>query len=158
DGRLDQVDRDGAAVDLGQAVLHAAGLEHLAHPRPALHTSTRAGPPHDHLAGPVTAADPVRDGLLAHPAPRLPLDRLARVLERLLDGRRHLVGLAVAVGHAAVLVADDDEGVEAEPPAALDHRGAAADLHHIVVEAVRPALTFFRHRRVSLSPRVALRT
>src|SRR5439155_26999707 len=50
------------------------------------------------------------------------------VLGRLLDGGRHLVGLAVAVRDPAPAVADDDEGVEAEATAALDDGGAAADL------------------------------
>ena len=66
------------------------------------------------------------------------LSVLLGVLGRLLDGRRHLVGLAVAVGDAALVVADDDQGVEAEAPAALDHGGAAADLHDAVFQAVLP--------------------
>src|SRR5205823_8552576 len=88
----------------------------------------------DHPAGAEAADHPVRDGLAAQGDALLPLERLLAVLEGLLDGRRHLVGLAVAEGDPAVLVADDDQGVEAEAPAALDHRGAAADLDDVVLQ------------------------
>ncbi len=70
---------------------------------------------------------------------RLPLERLLRVLGGLLDGGRHFVGLAVAPGDPAIAVADDDQGIEAEAPAALDDGGAAADLHHALFQAVLPA-------------------
>src|SRR6059058_5917712 len=58
------------------------------------------------------------------------------VLGGLLHGGGHFVGLAVAAGHAAALVADDDQRVEAEAPTALDHGGAAADLYHTVFQTV----------------------
>src|SRR5262249_25429797 len=57
---------------------------------------------------------------------------------RLVHGGRHLVGLAVAAGDAALVVADDNEGVEAEAPAALDDSGAAADLDDAGFETVLP--------------------
>src|SRR5207248_10404939 len=87
----------------------------------------------------------VRDRVALHLDALRALNRLVGVLECLFHGRRHLVGLAVAGGDAALLVADHDQGVEREAPAALDHGRAAPDLHHIIVEAVRPALAFFCH-------------
>ena len=53
---------------------------------------------------------------------------LLRAFDALLDGQRNLVGLAVADADDAVLVADDDQGGEREPPAALDDLGDAVDL------------------------------
>ena len=53
---------------------------------------------------------------------------LLRALDALLDSQRNLVGLAVADADNAVLVADDDQGGEREPPAALDDLGDAVDL------------------------------
>jgi len=79
----------------------------------------------------------------------LSLERLGGVLGGLVDGGRHLVGLAVTAGDAAAAVADDHQGIEAEAAAALDHGGAAADLHHAFFEAVGPLLTIFRHRSVA---------
>src|SRR5207248_10927158 len=77
--------------------------------------------------------------------PALPLERLLGVLGGLFYSGRHFVRLAVAVGHPAILVADDDQGVEAETPAALDHGGAAADLDHAFLKSVLPAFSFSRH-------------
>ena len=71
--------------------------------------------------------------------PLLPLHRLLRVLGRLFDGGRHFVGLAVAAGDAALVVADDDQGVEAETPAALDHGGATADLDDAFFQSILPS-------------------
>ena len=75
--------------------------------------------------------------------------RLLGILGGLVNSRRHLIGLAVADGDAAALVANDDEGVEAEATAALDHGGAAANLDHAVFEAVLPLfsvpITISRH-------------
>src|SRR4029079_15624091 len=73
---------------------------------------------------------PVRDGVAAQRDLLGPLDVALALLDRLLDGRRHLVGLAVAVGHPTPPVADDDQGVEAEPPAALDPAGTPPDFPH----------------------------
>src|SRR5262249_40887447 len=52
--------------------------------------------------------------------------------------------------HAALGVADDDEGVEAEAPAALDDRRTAPNLDDAFFQAVRPphrlaAITISRH-------------
>src|SRR5439155_19231000 len=128
DGGLDEVERVGAAVHLGQDVGDAARLEHLADARAGLHAGAGAGGDHDDPAGPVLADDPVRDGVAAERDLPRPLDVPLALLDRLLDGRGHLVGLAVAVGDLPPPVADDDQGVEAEPPAALDHAGAPPDL------------------------------
>src|SRR5262249_51293892 len=130
DGRLDQVDGVGAAVRLGQDVVDAAGLEHVADAGAGLDAGAGAGRDHDDAAAAEAADDAVRDGLAAHLDLLLAAQALLGVLGSLLDGGRYLVGLAVAPGDAAVPVADDDQGVEAEAAAALDHGRAAPDLHH----------------------------
>ena len=81
-----------------------------------------------------------------------PVHLLVGVLDALLDGGGNLVGLAVAPADLAAAVADDDQGIEAEPPAALDDRGAAPDRHHAFVPlpAVAIAVTstsLVRHGR-----------
>src|SRR5438067_236094 len=55
-------------------------------------------------------------------------------LPRLLDGRRHLVGLAVTDAHAAFAIAHHHEGGETESPATLDHGRAAIDLDDVLIE------------------------
>ena len=97
-------------------------------PGPALTPVPGPAGHQDDPARAVLADDAVRDGVAAQRDLLRPLDVPLAFLDRLLDGGRHFVGLAVAVGNAAALVADDDQGVEAEPPAALDHAGAAANL------------------------------
>src|SRR5207249_10896200 len=52
---------------------------------------------------------------------------LLGLLDALLDGRGHLLGLAVAEPHPSVAVAYDDQLGEGEPPAALHHLGDAVD-------------------------------
>src|SRR5262249_25383331 len=140
DGGLDEVDRVGAAVDLGQDVADAGDLQHVADAGAGLDAGARAGRDEDDAAAAVLADDAVRDGVALERDALLALHRLLGVLGGLLDGRRHLVGLAVAGGDAPLVVADDDQRVEAEAPAALDHGGAAADLHHAVFQAVLPRL------------------
>ena len=80
------------------------------------------------------AQDLVRDGRLVH---RHAEQVLLCVLDGLLDGKRHLVGLAVPSAHRAVLVAHHYEGGEREAPAALDHLGHAVDVDHALLELVR---------------------
>ncbi len=53
---------------------------------------------------------------------------------RLADRLRHLTGLAVAEADAALLVADDDEGGEAEAAATLHNLGDAVDVDELVHE------------------------
>src|SRR3546814_1096069 len=52
----------------------------------------------------------------------------------LADGFRHFTCLAVAETDATLLVADDDEGCEAEATAALDHLGDAVDRDQLINE------------------------
>src|SRR5262249_7093694 len=66
DGRLDQVDRVGAAVGLGKDVADAAGLQHVADARPGLDARARPGGDQDHAAAAEAADDAVRDRLAAH--------------------------------------------------------------------------------------------
>ena len=54
----------------------------------------------------------------------------------LADRLRHLARLAGAVADAALLVADDDESGEGEPPAALHHLGDAVDGDQLVDDAI----------------------
>ncbi|KAF5045109.1 hypothetical protein DSECCO2_484680 [anaerobic digester metagenome] len=56
---------------------------------------------------------------------------LARLLRGLADGLGNLVGLAQAIAHRAFAVADDDQGAEAEPAAALDDLGHAVEVHDL---------------------------
>src|SRR5262249_19295911 len=102
--------------------------------------------------GAVAADHPVRDRVALERDPLLPLHVLLGVLGRLLDGRRHLVGLAVARRDAALAVPDHDEGVEAEAPAALDHGSTAADLDDPVLQPVLAVIAI----SVSLSCHVTL--
>jgi len=67
---------------------------------------------------------------------------LLRVLDRLADGLRHLVGLAQPHAHVTAPVAHDDERRERETPAALDDLGHAVDGDHTVVE--------LQHARIDL--------
>ncbi len=53
---------------------------------------------------------------------------------RLADGLGNLTGLAVTETDATLLVADDDEGREAEATAALHHLGDAVDVDELVHE------------------------
>ena len=55
-------------------------------------------------------------------------------LGRLADRFRHFARLAVAEADAALLVADDHQRGEAEPPAALHHLGDAVDVDQLVDE------------------------
>src|SRR5215813_7904223 len=57
---------------------------------------------------------------------------------RLADRLRHLARLAVAVTDPALLVAHDDEGREAEAPAALHHLGDAVDRNELLGELAVP--------------------
>jgi hypothetical protein len=69
-----------------------------------------------------------RAALAQRDAGQAALGRLGRLADRL----RHLARLAVAEADAALLVADDDEGGEAEAPAALHHLGDAVDVDELV--------------------------
>src|SRR4029453_12906905 len=58
--------------------------------------------------------------------------RLLGFLGRLADGFRHFARLAVTEAHAALLVADDHEGGEGEPAAALHGGRDAVDVHQLL--------------------------
>src|ERR1700744_4320627 len=97
DGSLDQVDRVRAAVHLGQDVAHAAGLEHVADTGARLDTRSRAGRYQNDPAAAVFADDPMRDRLAAELDTLLAFHASRGVLDRLIDGRRHFVGLVVTI-------------------------------------------------------------
>src|SRR5208337_962946 len=113
DRGLDEVQLVVRAEALGQNVLDARGLDHGRHEQ--------------HPGGPELADHRVRD---RSPLELDPVHLLVSVLDAFLDGRGNLVGLAVTPGHLSSAVADDDQGVEAESPAALDHGRAPADRDH----------------------------
>ena len=156
DGGLDQVDRVGAAVHLGQDVGMPAASSTSRTPGPAL--TPVPGPAGTRTTRLAPNLPTTRCGIVS-PRERdllLPLERLLGVLGGLLDGGRHFVGLAVAPGDPARAVADDDQGVEAEAPAALDDGGAAADLHDestsaLSRESVSP---LSRRSRAMFDPRI----
>jgi hypothetical protein len=56
------------------------------------------------------------------------------VLDRLLDRRRHLVGLGVAAADLAASIADHDQAGETEPPATLDDGRAPPNLDDLLGE------------------------
>src|SRR5262249_45732888 len=143
DGRLDQVDRVRAAVHLGQDVANAAALEHVADTGAGLDPRARTGRHQHNMTAAELADDAVRDRLVPHLDFLLPLHRLLGVLDRFFDGRRHFIGLAIAAGYPAMLVADNDKGVEAKAPAALDDGRAAANLHDPFFQAILPHFSIF---------------
>src|SRR5829696_6886834 len=124
DGGLDKVLGAGGAVGLGQDVGDAGQLHAGAHALAGGDAGARAGRGQHDGAGPAGALDLVRD----RGALEVDLEHvLPGVLGGLLDGRGHLVGLAVADADVAAAVAGDDERAEGEGAAALDDLGAAVD-------------------------------
>ena len=96
------------------------------------HAGTGRGRLEQHAGG-VVLAD--RSGaVIVEPASGTSKRFLRGLLHALLDGGRHLLGLAVAEADVAVAVADDDERGEREPPAALDDLGDAVDRDHPLFE------------------------
>ncbi len=67
---------------------------------------------------------------------------LVGVLDAFFDCGGNLVGLAVAPADVAPAVADDHQGVKAEPPAPLDHRGTAANGHDAFVPLASVSVAF----------------
>ena len=126
DRGLDQVDRVGRAEALGEDVVDAAASQTARTAAPAITPVPGAGRHEHHLGRAEVALRPCAGWCVPC---QVDGDHAAgAVLDGLFDGGRHFVGLAVAPADLALAVADDDQGGEAEPPAALDHRGAAADL------------------------------
>ena len=85
---------------------------------------TGGGRLHQHPAGAGDADDRVGDGAAGQ---RHVEQVLLGLLGALLDGQRHLLGLAVAEADAAVAVADHDERGEREAATALHDLGDAVD-------------------------------
>src|SRR3954447_12426841 len=126
DGCLDEVLGAGRAVGLGQDVGDAGELHAGPHALAGGDAGARARRDEDDGAGAAGPLDLVRDrGALEVHLEHL----LARVLGGLLDGRRHLVRLAVADADIALSVAGNDECAEGEGSAALDDLGAAVDAY-----------------------------
>src|SRR5512139_614576 len=116
----DHVVRVVAAQALGQDVRHPGALEHRADRAAGDDAGAGRGRLEQDPARPVLAEHVVGDrgpgaGHLDHGA-------LGR-LDRLADGLGDLVRLAGGHPHAALAVADGDEGVEGEPAAALHDLG-----------------------------------
>src|SRR5690349_10706923 len=72
---------------------------------------------------------------------------LLRVLHRLADRLRYLVGLAEADTHVTTSVADDDQRREREPPSALHDLGHAVDGDDAIVQLEHARIDLrFRHQ------------
>ena len=93
----------------------------------------------EHTSGPEFTDHRMRDGSALELDP---VHLLVGVLDALLDGRGYLIGLAVTPGHLSPAVADDDQGIEAESPAALHHGRAAADRDHTFGPFTTVAISF----------------
>src|SRR5579883_2157493 len=121
--------RIGRAEALRQDIRDTRALHDGAHRPAGDHAGARRGRLHPHLPRPVLADDLVWDrapgeGDRRH-APAGRVDRLAH-------GLGDLVGLAGGEADLPLPVADGDEGVEGEAPAALDDLGDAVDGDHVL--------------------------
>src|SRR5262245_61764757 len=101
--------------------MDATSFENIAHARSRLDSGARASRYQDDPAAAEPPDDTVRDGLAPELNLLLPLECFLRVLGGFFDSRRNFVGLAVATRNPAAPVADDDQRVEAEATASLDH-------------------------------------
>ena len=72
------------------------------------------------------------------------------LLRALADGVRNLIGLAQRIADVALAIADNDQRAEAETPAALDHLGAAVDMHHALFDVALAVLLAVRYGSGSL--------
>src|SRR5947207_3093495 len=123
----------GRAQAFCEDVAHARALEYGAHRTSRDHAGSRRGGLQQHPARAVVPDDLVRDSAagerhLHHP-PARGLDRLAHRLA-------HLVGLPGRDPDPSLPIADRDERVEPEAPAALDDLGDAVDRDHVLDEAI----------------------
>src|SRR3954452_3833990 len=123
---MHDVDLVRRAERLAQHVVDAGALENRTHRATGDHTGTGSSR---------TQQDDARGLLTLHRVRDRPLDAgnpeevLLGFLDALGDGRRHLLGLAVADTDHAVAVAHDHEGGEAEAPPALHDLGHPVDGH-----------------------------
>ena len=76
---------------------------------------------------------------------------LLRVIDALLDGHRHFLGLAQADAHATVAVADDDKRGERKARAALDDLAHAIDVNDALLE-LRNGSVFLLFASHTLNP------
>ena len=149
EGGAHEVVRVRRAERLRDHVLHADRLEDGAHRAAGDDAGAGRGSAQDDLAGAVAAVDVMvqRAAIAQRDADEAALGGFRRLADRL----RHFTGLAVAEADAALLVADDDEGSEAEATAALHHLGDAVDVDQAVHEfritlfAVLTVTRFSRH-------------
>jgi hypothetical protein len=148
--RFHEIDRVGAAVGLGQDVLNAAGFQDISDTRAGFHTGSGTCWDQDHPAASKLADHAVGNGGAAHLNSRLAAQGLLSVLGGFFHGGRNLVGLAVAPGHSAMLIADDHEGIKAKAPAAFNHCRAPPNLYHSFFNAVRPGFTISRHEALPM--------
>src|SRR5579884_3402393 len=146
DSRLDEIDRIAAAMHLGQDVADAAHFQDIADAWTGLDAGARASRHQDNAAATELTDDTMGDRVAAQRYALGAFHRFLRVLGGFFDGGWHFIGLAVAGGDTALVVADDDQGVEAKAPPALDHSGAATNLHHAIFQPIRaPFATFSGH-------------
>src|SRR5688500_9914879 len=129
--RAHHVVRIRRAEALREDVADADALHHGAHRAAGDDAGARRRGLHQHAPRPVLPDDLVRD----RPAGQRDVDhRAAGGVDGLADRLRHLVRLARGEAHAPLTVADGDERVEGEAPAALHDLGDAVDRDHVLDE------------------------
>jgi len=121
---FDKIDRVRGAVGLREHVTDAGRLAHRPDGRTGDDSGPGAGREKDDLRRATVPLDTMGD--------RTSLNRnldqiLHPILDRLLDRRRHLVGLGVAAANLPATVADNDEPGEAESSPTLDDSGTASN-------------------------------
>src|SRR5215210_4129733 len=129
----DDVDRVRGPERLGEDVPDPRRFDDRAHRAAGDHAGALRGRLEQHRAGAELLADLVGDrGAHERHADEV----LLGVLDALPDGLGHLARLAEPGADDAVLVTDDDDRAEAEPPAALDDLGHSIDLDDALLERV----------------------
>src|SRR5688500_618498 len=122
--RQHHVVRVGGAQALREHIGDAGALHDGADGATGDHAGARRGGLHEHLARAMLADHFVRDRPTRHrDRHHFPLRRI----DGLAHGFRHLVRLARGEAHLPLAIADGDERVEGEPPAALHDLGDAVD-------------------------------
>ena len=127
EGRLDEVNGIGGATSLGEDVVNTGGFEDCPDAVAGDYTGTWGSRDQDHAGRTEAAFHLMGDGSSLE----VDLDHAAvAAFDSLLDGVGDFDAFGVAVPDASLLIADDDEGGEAEATATLDHAGTTADLNY----------------------------
>ncbi len=130
-------------------------LQHRAHRAAGDDAGTRGRRTEEHLARAGVADDLVRERPLGH---RHGDHGAPGRVDRLADRLGHLVRLAGADPHLALLVADGDERGEGEAASALDHLGDAVDVDHVLLEVGLAATLAAAPAAIPAAPALAATT